>query len=135
MYVYENWIKDAYENSIKITDKGIIVNVHIIVDKEDDLFSAHCLEFDLVGEGSSIEEAEKSIVNNIVNYITFAISKGLFNKIINPAPPEYRNKLIHSKFLKPIPIHPDKKVLREKNLFPFLNDLSGEVISYQAYHA
>lgn len=133
--VYENWIKDSYENSIKITDKGIIVKVHIIVDKEDDLFSAHCLEFDLVGEGSSIEEAEKSIVNNIVNYVTFAISKGLFNKIINPAPPEYWNKLIHSKFLKPIPIEPDKNALRKKTSFPFLSDLSGKVISYQACHA
>ena len=36
----------------------------------------------------AIDEAEKSIINNIVNYVTFAISKGLFNKIINPAPPD-----------------------------------------------
>ena len=65
--------------------KKDIEQLNIIVDKEGDLFSAHCLEFDLVGEGSSIEDAEKSIVNNIVNYVTFGISKGLFNKIINPS--------------------------------------------------
>jgi len=135
MYVYESWIKDAYENSIKITENGIVIKVNIIIEKEDELFSAHCLEFDLVGEGNTVEDAEKSIINNIVNYITFAISKGLFNKIINPAPPEYWNKLIHSELRKPISITPDKNALSKKTSFPFLNDLSGEINSYQVNHA
>lgn len=135
MYVYDSWIKDAFENSIKITDKGIIINVHVIVEKEDDLYSAHCLEFDLVGEGDTIDQAQESIIDNIINHITFAISKGLYDKIIDPAPPEYWNKLLHSKFLKPITIPPEKKISTERNQFPFLSDLSGKIDSYQCCYA
>lgn len=135
MYVYDSWIKDAFENSIKITDKGIIINVYVIIEKEDDLYSAHCLEFDLVGEGETIDQAQESIIDNIINHITFAISKGLYDKIIDPAPPEYWNKLLHSKFLKSITIPPEKKISKERNQIPFLSDLSGKIDSYQCCYA
>jgi hypothetical protein len=135
MYIYDSWIKDAFENSIKITDKGIIINVHVIIEKEDDLYSAHCLEFDLVGEGENIDQAQESIIDNIINHITFAISKGLYDKIIDPAPPEYWNKLLHSKFLKPITIQPEENIAKERNQFPFLSDLSGKIDSYQCCYA
>ncbi len=135
MYIYDSWIKDAFENSIRISDEGIIINVHVIIEKEDDLYSAHCLEFDLVGEGETIDQAQESIVSNIINHITFAISKGLYDKIIDPAPPEYWNKLLHSKFLKPISIPPEKNSIKDKNQFPFLSDLSGKIDSYQCCYA
>lgn len=134
MYIYDSWIEDAYENSIQITKNGIIIKAHVIIEKDADIYSAHCLEFDLVGEGDTLEMAENSIINNIVNYVTFAISKGLFDKIINPAPPEYWNKMLHSKFSRPITI-PDTIEdikLEEKSSFSFLRNLSGKIDSYQA---
>lgn len=134
MYVYDSWIKDAFENSIQITEKGIVIKVHVIIEKEDDLYSAHCLEFDLVGEGETIKQAQDSIVTNIINHVTFAISKKLYDKIIDPAPPEYWNKLIHSKFLDPIQILPET-VSDKKNRFPFLSDLSGKIDSFECCYA
>ena len=92
----DNWIREITKDAIVFNKDHVRINIHILFEKDNDIYNAHCLEFDLVGEGSSIEDAEKSIVNNIVNYVTFAISKGLFNKIINPAPPEYWNKLQES---------------------------------------
>ena len=134
MYIYDSQIKDAYENSIKITENGIIIKAHVIIKKDDDIYSAHCLEFDLVGEGDSLEMAENSILNNIVNYITFAISKGLFDKIINPAPPEYWDKMLHSRFSRPITIPDTIEDIKaeEKPSFSFLSNLSGKIDSYQA---
>lgn len=134
MYVYDTWLKNAYENSVRITDEGIIINVHVIIEKEDDLFSAHCLEFDLVGEGKTIKKAQKSIINNIINYITFAISKGLFDKIFHPAPPEYWDKLIRSQFNGAWEIPRDKKPTPCDSPFPF-KELTGKIDTYQACYA
>ncbi len=131
MYIYETWIKDAYENAVRITENGILVNVHVIIEKDDDLYSAHCLEFDLVGEGDTIEAAQESILDNIKNHISFAISKGLFEKIIDPAPPEYWNKLLKSRFLNPIELHPEIKPENTQSRFPFLENLIGKIDSYE----
>lgn len=135
MYVYNSWIEDAYENSIKIDDKGIEINVHVIIEKEDELFSAHCLEFDLVGEGHTIKESQRSLLNNIVNYVTYGISNEGFDKIINPAPPEYWNKLLHSERLEDYKIPPMKPNTNSESSFPFLRDLSGLINTYQAHYA
>jgi len=135
MYIYEPWIKEAYENAVMFTDEGIFVKVHVVIEKEDDLYSAHCLEFDLVGEGETISEAQQSILDNIKNHISFAISKGLFHKIIDPAPPEYWNKLLRSKLLNPIELQPEIRTSDTPAKFPFLENLTGKIDSYEFCYA
>ena len=64
---------------------------HVLINEEDDLYSAHCLEFDIVAEGSTIPEVKKNIIISIINYISFAVENDRTDRMHTPAPAEYWN--------------------------------------------
>ena len=81
--------------------------LHILLEKEKDKFIAHCLEFDIVTEGSSLEDAEESIIDAINEYITYAIENNLLNQIYRPAPKEIWEKILYAIPLKTMTIRPE----------------------------
>jgi len=65
--------------------------------EQEDVFTAHCLQFDIVTEGNTIAEAEEMIVDAIFEYITFALEHNFTQFLFNPASPEDWQKLIYSR--------------------------------------
>ena len=64
--------------------------------KDEDIFIAHCLEFDLVAQGETREEARKNLADLISTHIQFAIEKDVEDKsLFHPAPPKYWDILHH----------------------------------------
>ena len=66
---------------------------NIIIEKEEDLYTAHCLEFDIVADGKTKKEAIKNIFISIKNHTDFCLEMGNLDKIENPAPKKYWDKL------------------------------------------
>ena len=63
--------------------------------EQNDVFTAHCLQFDIVTEGNTIAETEEMIADAIFEYITFALENELMKFLFKPAPPEYWQKLLY----------------------------------------
>lgn len=58
--------------------------------KDDDYCIAHCLEFDIVAQGKTFEEANESLAELIKEQINFAVDKDLEDKVLfHPAPSKY----------------------------------------------
>lgn len=67
--------------------KGVI---NCLEYKDGDIFIAHCLEFDLVAEGNTREEARTNLADLIKTHIQFSIEKNVEDKaLFHPAPPNY----------------------------------------------
>ncbi|MBC8233375.1 hypothetical protein H8E77_27825 [bacterium] len=81
---------------IKETLKKKLFHLDVLMEKQEDVFTAHCLQFDIVTEGNTIAEAEEMIVDAIFEYITFALEHNFTQFLFNPAPPEDWQKLIYS---------------------------------------
>lgn len=64
----------------------------MLIDKEEDLYTAHYLEFDIVADGKTIDQAKKEILSAIVNHVSFCIAVDNVENILNPAPKEYWQK-------------------------------------------
>lgn len=94
------WIKDISEKAISFNENEIQITVHVIIEKKDDFYIAHCLEFDITADGYTLDDVQENIVTCIKNHVEFCIEMGNFDKILDPAPPEYWNKLLFSKPLK-----------------------------------
>ncbi|MFQ6054779.1 MAG: type II toxin-antitoxin system HicB family antitoxin [Methanosarcinales archaeon] len=73
--------------------KNEVFHLDVIIEAEDDLFTAHCLQFDIVSDGRTIEEAKEMIIDAILEYLTFAIENDLLDEVYKPAPIEYWQKL------------------------------------------
>jgi len=86
---FKVWVEKAQENALKLCSNEINICAHVWFDQEDELYLAHCLEFDIVAEGYTEKEAEKNILKAIVNHIVFCVANGNVEKIMNPAPREY----------------------------------------------
>ncbi len=66
--------------------------------KDGDYYIAHCLEFDIVAQGRSIEEARERLAELIKEQIIFAAEKDIEEKVIfHPAPEKYWEILHHLK--------------------------------------
>lgn len=76
------------------------MKLHVLIEKEDDLFTAHCLEFDVVAEGNSMMEAKRNIVKSIESYISFAFENNLIKTMFSSAPSEDWYKFFKSEKLK-----------------------------------
>ncbi len=64
--------------------------------KDGDIFIAHCLEFDLVTQGDTREEARANLADLIKTHIQFAIEKDVEDKaLFHPAPHKYWEILHH----------------------------------------
>jgi predicted RNase H-like HicB family nuclease len=68
--------------------------------EQEDVFIAHCLQFDIITEGNTIVEAEEMIADAIFEYITFAMENNLTKFLFKPASPEYWQKLLYGHYKK-----------------------------------
>ena len=76
------------------------MELHVLIEKEDDLFTAHCLEFDVVAEGNSTMEAKVNIDESIEKYISLSFENNLIKTMFSSAPSEDWNKFCKSEKLK-----------------------------------
>ncbi|MEA3359310.1 MAG: type II toxin-antitoxin system HicB family antitoxin [Thermodesulfobacteriota bacterium] len=97
--------------SYKETAKKGIFHLDVLIEKQEDRYTAHCLQFDLATEGNTIEEAEEMIIDAIFEYVTFAAEHNLIHKMFRPAPTDDWQKLSTSKPMKHVAYdHADKLV-------------------------
>lgn len=52
------------------------VDLHILIEKEDDLYSALCLELNVASQGTTIEDAKQNIREAIELYLEDVIESG-----------------------------------------------------------
>ena len=65
------------------------IDLHILIEREDDLYSALCLELDIASQGTTIEEAGKNIREAIELYLEEVLEAGEEKEFIpRPAPVE-----------------------------------------------
>jgi predicted RNase H-like HicB family nuclease len=63
--------------------------VHVILYREEDLYLAHCLEFDLVAQGATTDEAFRNLLDAIELQAGYAQETGDWTNLIQLAPLEY----------------------------------------------
>ena len=85
------WIQ-AEDRFLDLGEKNISLSIHVLIEREDELYTAHCLEFDIVSEGNTVKQAEKNIIQAILDHLTFCIAYENMDRIFNPAPKEFWNK-------------------------------------------
>ena len=68
------------------------VPIRVVFYRDDDQCIAHCLEFDLLGNGKTKREAAESLGQAIAIQVEQTIRSGNVKNLINPAPPEYWQK-------------------------------------------
>lgn len=73
----------------KVCSKGE-ANLTCLTYKDGDFYIAHCLEFDIVGQGQTIEEAKKELAELIFEQIQYATEIDVEDKsLFHPAPQKY----------------------------------------------
>ncbi len=85
------WIQ-AEDRFLDLGEKNISLSLHVLIEREDELYTAHCLEFDIVSEGNTVNQAEKNIIQAILDHLTFCIAYENMDRIFNPAPKEFWSK-------------------------------------------
>ena len=81
------------------------IDFHILVEREDDLYLALCLELDAASQGETIQEAKRNIREAIELYLESVVEAGEEEDFIpRPAPAEEWLKYfeVESKHLKTI---------------------------------
>lgn len=68
------------------------VPIRIVFYREEGRCIAHCLEFDLLGDGTNKREAAKSLGEAIAIQVEQTVRSGNVKNLINPAPQEYWQK-------------------------------------------
>ncbi len=61
-------------------------DVNVLLKKEDDLFVAHCLEFDIVAVAETEEQAKKDLKDLVVAQIEYAFANDNLENLFHPAP-------------------------------------------------
>ena len=65
------------------------LDLHVLFEKEDDIYAALCLELDVASQGKSLEEARSNIREAVETYIEDVLNAGDEDEFIpRPAPPE-----------------------------------------------
>lgn len=65
------------------------IDFHILIEKEDDLYSALCLELDVASQGKTIQEAKRNIREAIELYLESVVETGEEEDFVpRPAPIE-----------------------------------------------
>lgn len=72
--------------------KEFASSLHVIGYKDGDRCIAHCLEFDLVAEGTTREEARDNLADITFSYLHFAMEKDIEQFAYHPAPKVYWDK-------------------------------------------
>lgn len=122
-----SWIEEAKKEAVKFEEDHINISAHVIIEKEDDLYTAHCLEFDIVTEAKTIKDVKNNIIEAIINHVTFCLAYDNVDKIMNPAPKEYWDKFYFKskKYSKPFKF--DKNYSFNNVSLPFLNNMITEI--------
>lgn len=91
------------------------IDLHILIEKEDDLYSALCLELDVASQGETIQEAKQNIREAIELYLESVVEAAEEEDFIpRPAPSEEWLKYfeIESRQLKAVLSEPVRDRLR-----------------------
>lgn len=67
----------------------IRLDLSILGYQESGKWLAHCLEMDIIGYGDSFSEAMQKVNELIEMQVSFAVSQGHPQTMLNPAPPKY----------------------------------------------
>jgi predicted RNase H-like HicB family nuclease len=68
-------------------------DVLIEFDEEEQVWTARCLQMNLLVDGDTIEEVKKNIRDCVTDYIQIAIEKGITQEMFIPAPKKYWDKV------------------------------------------
>jgi hypothetical protein len=71
------------------TASNLNINLSAIVYREKSDWIAHCLELDIVAEGTSRQDAIQSLISLCDLQIETALEEGDLESIFRPAPPEF----------------------------------------------
>ena len=82
--------------------KQTLFHLDVLIEKQEDCYTAHCLQFDLITEGNTKAEAEEMIVDAIAEQVAFAIENNSMDYLFRPAVPEEWRKLLYSRHQKKI---------------------------------
>ena len=82
--------------------KQKLFHLDVLLEKQEDCYTAHCLQLDLVTDGDTKAEAEAMIVDAISEQITFAIENNLIDYLFQPAAPAEWRKLVYSSHTKKV---------------------------------
>ena len=72
-------------------------NIHILLYREDHIQIAHCLEFDILAQGETKQEALRNLLDAIELQMDFALENDCVETLYNPAPVEYWRMLIKAR--------------------------------------
>jgi len=75
------------ERGIPMAQKAIF-HLDVLIKKEMDYFSAHCLQFDLVATDDTLEGAQKAIKDLCIAHIENSIANDNMEYLFSPAPKE-----------------------------------------------
>ena len=76
--------------------KKIVFDLTCTIEKLENRYIAHCLEFDLVTEGSTIKEVVENTLDQIYVYLTYAFEKGMEKEVFQLASRKAWRKLLNS---------------------------------------
>jgi hypothetical protein len=79
------------------TNKDISFTVNILAKAEYGMFTAHCLELDIVAVADTLELVQKEIVSLVCAQIDYAFSNDNLDNLFHPAPPEAWQELYRCK--------------------------------------
>ena len=81
-----------------MTDKALSLHLNVLVERQEDgSFLAHCLELDLVAEGSTSETAFSELLGLIDVQIRTCIDNDNLQNLFFPAPKEVWEKLLRAR--------------------------------------
>jgi hypothetical protein len=72
----------------KTRPRQINLNLKVLGYVRDNVWAAHCLEMDLVGEGRTFEQAFRNLEDLVEMQVSFAFYKDDFTLLYHPAPTE-----------------------------------------------
>ncbi|MFQ6072093.1 MAG: type II toxin-antitoxin system HicB family antitoxin [Methanosarcinales archaeon] len=75
---------------------GIKRGLHltVLIEKDEDHYSARCLEFNLAADGNSVEEVIDTMKDLVVDYISYAIENDKVDSMFDPSPKKYYRRVI-----------------------------------------
>src|SRR5436305_13901348 len=68
--------------------RAMRIPLRIVFYKEDDAWVAHCLEFDLAGDGDTTDEAVRRLAEAITLQLQFSLEQNDPKNLFSPAPGE-----------------------------------------------
>jgi predicted RNase H-like HicB family nuclease len=78
--------------------KEIPLRLHVLFEENNGTVTAHCLDFDIVTQGMSREEAEEMLKDAVLQHVLFALDNDLIQKLYDPAPPEFWERYYVQRF-------------------------------------